>query len=57
MPFDIVVGGWPRDADLNREREVRRNCERAGATWWQEWVTGGPKQAREIIRNGPVRTD
>lgn len=56
-PFDIIVGGWPRGADLQHEREVRRDCERAGATWWQEWVIGGPDQVREIIRSGPVRAD
>jgi len=56
-PFDIIVGGWPRSADLDREREVRRNCECAGATWWQEWVTGAPERVREIIRSGPIRTN
>jgi hypothetical protein len=56
-PFDIIVGGWPHGADLQQEREVRRDCEPAGATWWQEWVIGGPDQVREIIRSGPVRAD
>lgn len=56
-PFDVIVGGWPRSADLQHEREVRRDCERAGATWWQEWVIGGPDQVRQIIRSGPVRAD
>jgi alkanesulfonate monooxygenase SsuD/methylene tetrahydromethanopterin reductase-like flavin-dependent oxidoreductase (luciferase family) len=54
--FDIVVGGWPRGADLQRERENRAECERAGATWWQEWVVGGLEQVRAIIRGGPLRT-
>lgn len=54
--FDIVVGGFPRGADLQGEREVRTECEQAGATWWQEWVIGGLDQVRETIRSGPVRT-
>ena len=55
-PFDIVVGGWPRGADRRREGEVRKEYELAGATWWQEWVVGGPDQVRDTIRSGPVRT-
>ena len=55
--FDIIVGGWPRGADLNLERKIRRTCKLAGATWWQEWVTGDPEQVREIIRSGPLRSD
>jgi Luciferase-like monooxygenase len=54
--FDIVVGGWPRRADVDRERQVRGECERAGATWWQEWVIGGVEEVRATIRSGPVRT-
>ena len=54
--FDIVVGGNPRGADLQHEREVRTECEHAGATWWQEWVVGGLDQVRATIRSGPIWT-
>jgi hypothetical protein len=53
--FDIIVGGWPRGADLQSERAVRTECERAGATWWQEWVIGGFDQVRETIQSGLIR--
>jgi alkanesulfonate monooxygenase SsuD/methylene tetrahydromethanopterin reductase-like flavin-dependent oxidoreductase (luciferase family) len=55
--FDAVVGGFPRGADPQREREVRAECEHAGATWWQEWVVGGLEQVRETIQSGPIRTE
>jgi alkanesulfonate monooxygenase SsuD/methylene tetrahydromethanopterin reductase-like flavin-dependent oxidoreductase (luciferase family) len=57
-PFDIVAGGPARGPDPGRTKELVRQCARAGATWFSEWVPpGDPATMRASITRGPVRID
>jgi alkanesulfonate monooxygenase SsuD/methylene tetrahydromethanopterin reductase-like flavin-dependent oxidoreductase (luciferase family) len=54
--FDIVVGGWPRGDDWERERAGIRACAEAGATWAGEWIPpGDPDVMRAAVARGPLR--
>jgi alkanesulfonate monooxygenase SsuD/methylene tetrahydromethanopterin reductase-like flavin-dependent oxidoreductase (luciferase family) len=56
-PFDVVVSGitWGLDAELVGEK--LQAYEKAGTTWWLEWLDCGVpntyEQVREQIRLGP----
>jgi alkanesulfonate monooxygenase SsuD/methylene tetrahydromethanopterin reductase-like flavin-dependent oxidoreductase (luciferase family) len=59
-PFDIVLGGRQREADLDRERALINSLAAAGATWWIEYLPpelGGLDVIREAIARGPLRID
>ncbi len=57
-PFDIVAGGPERGPDPDRTRELIRQSERAGATWFSEWIPpGDPDTMRAVIASGPTRID
>jgi hypothetical protein len=53
-PFDIVAGGPERGPDLDRTRELVRQSEEAGATWFSEWIPpGDPGTMHAVIAQGP----
>lgn len=55
-PFDIVVGGAPRATDVDAERAHIRAVEKAGATWWVEWIPPGDRDTmRHSVDRGPLR--
>jgi len=59
-PYDIVVGGAPRRADWEEEREYIRQLAQAGATWWLEYLppeTGSLDRAIVCIERGPLRIE
>jgi alkanesulfonate monooxygenase SsuD/methylene tetrahydromethanopterin reductase-like flavin-dependent oxidoreductase (luciferase family) len=41
-PFDLVAGGYARSIDPGKARDLVRQAAEAGATWWNEYATGGP---------------
>jgi alkanesulfonate monooxygenase SsuD/methylene tetrahydromethanopterin reductase-like flavin-dependent oxidoreductase (luciferase family) len=54
--YEICVGGEPRAADRERERDRIRSLAAAGTTWWSEWVPPcEPEQARRAVTRGPLR--
>ena len=49
-----------RRSDLDQEREHLRAMEKAGATWWVEFVEPPDldlETVRAYIRQGPLRVD
>jgi probable F420-dependent oxidoreductase len=53
-PFDIVAGGPERGPDPDRTRELVRQSEQAGATWFSEWIPpGDPATMHAVIAQGP----
>lgn len=57
-PFDIAVGGRPRGADEEAERQLIRALEAAGATWWSEYLPPNTGSFQEVLRRiarGPLR--
>jgi probable F420-dependent oxidoreductase len=55
-PFDIVAGGPERGPDPDRTRELIRQSELAGATWFSEWIPpSDPATMRAVIAGGPTR--
>jgi hypothetical protein len=53
--FDIVAGGPERGPDLDRTRELIRQSEQAGATWFSELIPpGDPAAMRAFIGQGPA---
>ncbi len=58
--YDIAVGGSPRRADWDEERDYIRSLAEAGATWWNEYIppnSGDLGTVRDLIRRGPLRID
>jgi alkanesulfonate monooxygenase SsuD/methylene tetrahydromethanopterin reductase-like flavin-dependent oxidoreductase (luciferase family) len=55
--FDIVTGGRPRDDDWDRDRELIRALDKAGASWWIEYVDPAVDldETREAVSRGPLR--
>lgn len=59
-PVEIALGGYERDPDTERERDMIRALADAGATWWAEYVTpelGSVAAMRARIAGGPVRIE
>ncbi len=57
-PFDIAVGGAPRDPDTNQARAAIRALADAGATWWMEFVPSSDLATmRAAITHGPLWID
>ena len=55
-PFDIVVGGKPRDADWEKDRTLIRSLAEAGATWYVEYLPPNELEVmRTRIERGPLR--
>jgi alkanesulfonate monooxygenase SsuD/methylene tetrahydromethanopterin reductase-like flavin-dependent oxidoreductase (luciferase family) len=55
-PFDIAVGGAPRDEDGDAARAHIRAIGEAGATWWKEWIPPGSRDTmRRSVDRGPLR--
>lgn len=58
--FDIALGGAPRGADLEAERDYIRLVANAGATWWMEYLPpdfGDLRAIRSVVQAGPLRID
>ena len=58
--YDIAVGGSPRRADWEEERDTIRSLAEAGATWWTEYIppsSGDIDTVRAFIKRGPQRID
>lgn len=58
--YDIAVGGSPRRADWEEERDTIRSLAEAGATWWTEYIppnSGDVETVRALIKRGPLRID
>jgi alkanesulfonate monooxygenase SsuD/methylene tetrahydromethanopterin reductase-like flavin-dependent oxidoreductase (luciferase family) len=58
MGYDIAVGGSPRGADWEQERDYIRSLAEAGATWWTEYIpptSGDLETVRALIKRGPLR--
>lgn len=58
--YDIVVGGSPRRADWEEERNHIQSLAEAGVTWWTEYIPpgiGGLDSVRTCIARGPLRID
>ena len=57
-PFVIAVGGSPRKADWETERERIAEVARAGADWWVEWAPPADRATmREAVDRGPLHVD
>ena len=59
-PVEIALGGYERDPDMERERDMIRALAEAGATWWSEYVTpemGSVDAMRAHIAGGPLRIE
>ena len=57
-PWTQAVGGWPRRADLDEERDHRREVAAAGADWWVEWIAPDERESmRAAVARGPLRVD
>ena len=55
-PFDIVVGGRPRDDDWEKDRALIGSLAEAGATWYVEYEPPNELEViRERIERGPLR--
>lgn len=55
-PFDIVAGGPQRGPDPDHTRELIRQSQQAGASWFSEWIPpGDPATMRATIAHGPTR--
>jgi alkanesulfonate monooxygenase SsuD/methylene tetrahydromethanopterin reductase-like flavin-dependent oxidoreductase (luciferase family) len=55
-PYDIAVGGRARRDDWDSERDWIAAMERAGATWWGEWIPPADRETmRAAVRRGPLR--
>ncbi len=58
--YDIAVGGSPRRADWEQERDYIRSLAEAGATWWTEYIppaSGDLETLHALIKRGPLRID
>jgi len=54
--FDIALGGASRGNDWKKDQETISSLEKAGATWWMEYVTSNTfEKMSEVIRQGPLR--
>jgi alkanesulfonate monooxygenase SsuD/methylene tetrahydromethanopterin reductase-like flavin-dependent oxidoreductase (luciferase family) len=55
--YAIVTGGRARDDDWDRDREIIAGLDRAGATWWVEYVPADVDMAgqQEAVARGPLR--
>jgi alkanesulfonate monooxygenase SsuD/methylene tetrahydromethanopterin reductase-like flavin-dependent oxidoreductase (luciferase family) len=55
-PWTIAVGGQPRRADWDEEREQIGAIAAAGADWWVEWIEPADRERmRDVARRGPLR--
>lgn len=55
--WDVAVGGWPRRADWDEERDTIRALAVAGATWWIEWLAPADEEAlRALASREPLRS-
>lgn len=55
--YDIAVGGSPRRADWEEEREYIHSLAEAGVTWWTEYIppdSGDLETVRGLIKRGPL---
>jgi alkanesulfonate monooxygenase SsuD/methylene tetrahydromethanopterin reductase-like flavin-dependent oxidoreductase (luciferase family) len=58
--YDIAVGGSPRRADWEEERDYIWSLAEAGATWWVEYIppeSGYVETVRAMIEPGPLRVE
>lgn len=55
-PFDIAVGGGPRDTDPDAARAHLSAMAEAGATWSKEWIPPADRGTmRRSVERGPLR--
>ena len=55
-PFDIAVGGRPRDDDWEKDRALIGSLAEAGATWYVEYAPPTELDVmRTRIERGPLR--
>jgi alkanesulfonate monooxygenase SsuD/methylene tetrahydromethanopterin reductase-like flavin-dependent oxidoreductase (luciferase family) len=55
--YAIVTGGRTRDDDWERDRELIRALDAAGATWWVEYIDpeADLETHRQAVSRGPLR--
>lgn len=54
-PFDVAIGGRRRRDDEAAERAYLKRIAAAGATWWLEFIPGGPPDTMSAaVACGPL---